>query len=120
RGLMRIALKEFNEVDAGRRRLLQSRLFTGSDGLPAGEANQAGLPNAWRTRDGRLLFSTDRGVAVIEPKLLKLNHLVPPMQIERVAINGAAANLAAPLVVPPGANSIQIDYTAICLLAPDK
>jgi len=120
RGLMRIALKEFNEMDAGRRRLLQSRLFTGSDGLPAGEANQAGLPNAWRTRDGRLLFSTDRGVAVIEPKLLKLNQLVPPMQIERVAINGTTANLALPLVVPPGANGIQIDYTAICLLAPDK
>jgi CheY-like chemotaxis protein len=120
RGVMRIPHEQFDELDAGRRRQLQPRLFNGADGLPAGETNQQGLPNVWRTRAGQLLFATDRGVAVIEPRHLKLNPLVPPMQIEQVVVNGLAADLSRPLVVPPGANDIRIQYTAICLLAPDK
>jgi signal transduction histidine kinase/CheY-like chemotaxis protein/ligand-binding sensor domain-containing protein len=120
RGIMRIPHEQFAEFDAGRRRQLQPRLFNRSDGLPAGETNQQGLPNTWRTRDGRLLFATDHGVAVVEPGSLKINPVVPPMQIERFAINGVAADFTRPLVVPPGNNDIRIHYTAICLLAPEK
>jgi signal transduction histidine kinase/CheY-like chemotaxis protein/ligand-binding sensor domain-containing protein len=120
RGVMRIHREQFAEIDSGRRQLLQPRLFNSSDGLPAGEVNQAGLPNAWCTRDGRLLFATDRGVAVIEPDHLKLNQLPTPMHIEQFTVNGVAADLSRPLIIPPGHNDIRINYTAICLLAPDK
>jgi len=67
RGIMRIPREQFDEFDAGRRATLLPRIFNRSDGLPAAESNHRGSPSAWRSRDGRLLFPTDRGVAVIEP-----------------------------------------------------
>ncbi len=120
RGLMRIPRAQFAELDAGTRLQLSPRLFNRSDGLPAGETNHQGLPNAVRTRDGHLLFATDHGVAVIEPGHLEINQLPPPMHIEHFSVNGAERDLTGSLVVPPGNQSIRIDYSAICLLAPEK
>jgi len=120
RGIMRIPLKQFDELDAGRRAALLPRMVNQSDGLPSAEVNQAGSPNACRTRDGRLLFATDRGVAVVQPGDLKISGQTPLMHIERLVVNGADVNLSGPLVIPPGNNDVQIYYTAISLLAAEK
>jgi len=119
-GIMRIPLKQFDELDAGKRALLQPRMVNQSDGLPSAEVNQLGTPNAYRTSDGHLLFATDRGVAVIQPADLKINNNLLPMHIERVVVNGADVNLSGPLIIPPGNNDVQIHYTAISLLAAEK
>jgi len=119
-GIMHIPLKQFDEIDAGRRSVLQPRIVNQSDGLPSAEVNQQGSPNVCRTRDGRLLFATDRGVAVIQPGDLKISGNLLPMHIERFVVNGADVNLAGPLVIPPGNNDVQIHYTAISLLAAEK
>ena len=120
RGIMRIPHDQFDELVAGRRATLEPRIFNRFDGLPTGETNQQGLPNAWRTRDGRLLFATDGGVTVIDPREIKTNALKPPVHIERLVVNGADAALSRPVVVPPGSNDIEIHYTAISLLAPER
>jgi len=119
-GIMRIPLQQFDELDAGRRAMLQPRIVNQSDGLPSAEVNQIGSPNTYRTRDGRLLFATDRGVAVIQPGDLKINGTLLPMHIERFVINGTDVNPSGPLVIPPGNNDVQIHYTAISLLAAEK
>ena len=120
RGIMRIPARQFAELDAGQRHTLLPRVFDRTDGLPTAETNQQGLPSALCSRDGRLLFATDRGVVVIAPDQLKINALVPPMHIERVVVNGADADLTRPIVVPPGRNDLQVHYTAISLLAAGK
>ncbi len=120
RGLMRIPARQFAELDAGQRHALQPRVFDRMDGLPTAEANQQGQPSVLCSRDGRLLFATDRGVVVIAPDQLKINALVPPMHIERLVVNGTDADLTRPVVVPPGRNDIQVHYTAISLLAAGK
>jgi ligand-binding sensor domain-containing protein/signal transduction histidine kinase len=120
RGIMRIPREQFDELDRGRRPALQPRIINRFDGLPPAECNHQGSPAAWRTRDGRLLFATDRGVAVIQPASLVTNRLVPPMHIESLQVNGAEADTSRPVVVPPGNNDVQIHYTALSLLAPEK
>ncbi len=120
RGVMQLPAAQLDEFDAGRRQQLEPRLFNSSDGLPAGEVNNQGHPNAWKTRDGRLLFATDLGVAVIDQKGMKPNPLPPPMHVEAFVINGTPADFSRPPVVPPGPNNIHIRYTAISLLAPEK
>ena len=120
RGLMRVAREEFDEVAGGRRHLLEPRLFNRFDGLVAAECNQMGSPNAWRTQDGRLLFATDSGVVVIYPNQIVINKRVPTAHIEHVQISGGDVSLSEPVVVPPGSNDLQIHYTAISLLAPEK
>ncbi len=120
RGIMRIPRREFDELGNGTRAALQPRIFNTSDGLPRGETNPFGAPNALRSRDGRLLFATDLGVAVIDPSRAKINELRPPMHLERFVINGADADLSKPVSVPPGSSALQIHFTAISLLAPEK
>ena len=120
RGFMRVAREEFDEVAEGKRRVLEPRLFNRFDGLIAAECNQQGSPNAWRTRDGRLLFATDSGVVVIYPDQIVINKRVPTAHIERVQISGGDVSLTGPVVIPPGSNDLQIHYTAINLLAPEK
>jgi signal transduction histidine kinase len=120
RGVMRIPRAEFDQIEAGSRSTLQPRIFNQSDGLPRGEISPEGRPNIFRARDGRILFGTDLGVAVIDPRSVHLNPLKPPTYIERVMINGSAADLSKAIVVPAGTNDLQIYYTAISLLAPEK
>ena len=120
RGFMRIQREEFDEVAEGKRHVMDPPLFTRFDGLAAVECNQAGTPNAWRTRDDRLLFATDRGVVVIYPEQIVINKRVPTTHIEQVLISGGDVPLSESLVVPPGSNDLQIHFTAINLLAPEK
>ncbi|MEO5959791.1 MAG: PAS domain S-box protein, partial [Opitutaceae bacterium] len=120
RGEMRIPQTEFDEMDAGRSVTLRLRVFDRADGLLAAESNQMGSPSAFATRDGRLLFPTDRGVNVVEPALVKNTQLAPRMHIERVMVNGVAADLTRAVAVPPGNNDVEIHYTAISLLTPEK
>ena len=120
RGVMRLGRTEFDEVASGQRAKLQPRVFDQSDGLPAAECNPLGAPNMWRSRDGRLLFATDRGVGVVYPDRVRTNGLAPPVHIERLLVNGKEADLCAPLVVPPGHNDVEIRYTGISLLAPER
>jgi len=119
-GIMRVPLKQFNELDAGRRAVLQPRIVNQSDGLPSAEVNLTGSPNAYRTSDGRLLFATDLGVAIIQPADLKISTQPLPLHIERIVINGIDARLSGPLIIPPGNNDVHIHYTAISLLAAEK
>ncbi len=120
RGIMRIPRPEFDELAAGRRAAVQPVIFDRFDGLPRGETNHQGGPNAWRARDGRVLFATDRGVAVIEPAHVEFNRLPPPVYIERLAVDGTGADLARPITVPPGTHEIEINYTAVSLLSPEE
>ena len=120
RGIMRVPREQLDELDTGRRAALLPRIINRFDGLPAAECNHQGSPGAWRVSHGRLLFATDCGVAVIQPDQLRTNRLVPPMHIERLQVNGADTDLSRPVVVPPGNNDVQIHYTALSLLAPEK
>jgi len=120
RGIMRIAREEFDEVADGRRVTLDSKIYTRFDGLAASECNQQGNPNAWRTQDGRLLFATDNGVVVIHPEQVRINKSPARTHIERVQIGGGDVSLAASVVLPPGRSDLQIYYSAVNFLAPEK
>jgi len=120
RGLMRLPREEFDEVAAGTRRVMEPRLFNRFDGLVSAECNQQGAPNAWRTKDGRVLFATDGGVVVMHPDQIVINKSVPMARIERVQVSGGEVSPSEAVIVPPGNNDLQIHYTVINFIAPEK
>ncbi len=120
RGIMRVSHQEIDELAEGRRTKLEPRIYNQFDGLPAVECNQQGSPNAWRTRDGRLLFATDRGVDVIMPGRVKENKLKPPVYIDSIKIDGEAADLSVPVFLPPTARTLEIQYAGLSLQIPEK
>ena len=79
-------------------------LFDASDGVPL--MTEAGnySPHVARSQDGRLWFTGNDGVNIVDPKQLSANALPPPVHIELVSTE----------------RDVQIEYTALSLAAPEK
>lgn len=101
---------------------LQCRTFTKSDGLPSRECTGSFQPSVCKMSDGRLIFPTVKGAAIVDPEKLPHNSLPPPVVIEEVDVNGEAQVLGADssLRIPPGKEQIQFRYTALSFSSPEK
>jgi len=93
-----------------------------SDGMLSSGCTCAFQPSGCVTRDGRLLFPTLKGVAVVRPDAVEANPAAPPVRVEEVSIDGASRTLdgSATLRGPPGKARVEIRYTALSFSAPEK
>jgi signal transduction histidine kinase len=60
------------------------------------------------------------GISVIDPHRLPANTLVPPVVIEQVTADRKAYDAASGLRLPPQVRDLQIDYTGLSFVAPEK
>lgn len=118
-GIVRLEVKEFDRVVANARHSIRYRLLDTSDGLN-GSPGSMGRPTAVRGRDGTLAFITGHTVSMVSPGLLSDSVPAPPARIEGVVVDQRSFPLAAGLQLPPRTNRIQIDYTAMTLVAPER
>lgn len=89
RGLYWVRRDNLNAVAAGQTQTLRCVSYDESDGLPGLETNgQKSYPAACKTRDGRLWFSTTKGVAIIDPRKVGRDDNPPLAAIEQVRANG--------------------------------
>jgi PAS domain S-box-containing protein len=120
RGVFRVSIRELNDFAEGRIKRIHSTSFDITDGMKAAECN-GGSPGAWEGRDGRLFFATVRGVAIIDPNHIAINAIAPPVWNEEVLLDGNAQGVSfTSLVVGPGRHTLDIQYTALSLVAPKK
>jgi len=61
-----------------------------------------------------------KGLVTIDPEKLLSNALIPPVHIEKVLINKKTADTFHHAVIPPGEGEVEIQYTALSYLAPEK
>lgn len=93
------------------------------DGLRTDQMTSVG--KSARTRDGRLLFATSKGLAVINPAAIQINAEAPRVLFETVRVNGETVPLStfdapkAP-VFGPSVKRLAFDFTAATLLGADK
>jgi PAS domain S-box-containing protein len=118
RGIMRLARQDFDALDAGRLAELSPQVFTRKEGMPDSECGEAGTPSVWKTRDGHLLFTTYRGVAVIDPREVPFNRLPPQVFVEQFLVNGTRVEGAQAQSVSPAHTNLQFNFTATSLLSP--
>jgi signal transduction histidine kinase len=78
-----------------------------------------------KAADGKLWFTAPGGVGVIDPRHLPFNKLPPPVHIEQVRVDRIVRD-ATPHIGPGGmrlpalSRDLEIDYTALSLVAPEK
>ena len=120
RGIARIRKSEFDEIDGGGIPSLNSMTFGRVDGLLSASSLGSGSPAAVRLADGRLMTATDQGVAVIDPHLLQVNSQPPTVVIESVVADDRPIPSTRSVSIPAGANRIEIRYTALSLIAPQR
>ena len=96
--------------------------FDQSDGMLSAACTCAFQPSGCATRDGRLLFPTLKGVAVVRPDAVEANTVPPPVLIEEVTVGGTVHELLGPatLTTKPGRSRLEIRYTALSFSAPEK
>jgi signal transduction histidine kinase len=80
-----------------------------------------------KTADGELWFSAWDGVSVLAPSNFHLNNLPPPVHVEQITAdrktywqNSFADESSSRPKLPPLVRDLEIDYTALSLVAPEK
>jgi signal transduction histidine kinase/ligand-binding sensor domain-containing protein len=117
-GLIRIDKAELDRWWAHPSISIQTLTFGAFSGAQPGHATFR--PAATRSLDGRLWFGNDSTVQMIDPDHLDLNPLPPPIQIEQVVAQDAAYPARNQLRLPPHTRDIQIDYTALSFVSPQR
>jgi ligand-binding sensor domain-containing protein/signal transduction histidine kinase len=120
KGVLQINKKEFDRFD---RREISSLNFTSfgeAEGMLSSGCIDAGSASATKSRNGKMLFATYKGVAIVDPHNIQLNKLAPPVYIEKVEVNKKIIDISNYIELPAGSNDISFHYTALSLLAPEK
>ena len=117
RGIFRLSLRDLNDVADGKTSSLSPVDYGIAEGMRASESNGE-TPAAWRTRDGRLWFSTVRGVVVVDPTAG--NPVPPPVVLEEASANQVTIGRGGGTSIPPGNNTFDFRFTALSLSAPEK
>ena len=117
-GLVRIAQAELDAWMADPSRTVQTTVFEPSDGVRVRPTPPGSFtPQFAKSPDGRLWFVTIAGVSVIDPAHLPFNKLPPPVHIEQII---ADRKVVSDRRLPPLTRDLEIDYTALSLVSPEK
>ncbi|HEX7570738.1 MAG TPA: two-component regulator propeller domain-containing protein, partial [Verrucomicrobiae bacterium] len=120
-GIYCVAKTALNAVAAGRTNTLDYVIYRRPDGLPALEFSDGYQSACWRGADGRLWFTTVRGVVWVDPDELTANSTAPPVMIEELRVDGEPVALnGGKIIVPPGHKQFDFRFTALSFDAGDK
>jgi signal transduction histidine kinase/ligand-binding sensor domain-containing protein len=122
RGICRIAKRQLSDFAGHRRARLEPLNYGTEDGLRSAQCSPS-YPvggGGTRTMDGRLWFTTMRGLAVYTPGVHRQPPLAPAVHVADVEANGHGVDLSQPARLDPSSERIQIRYTAIHLNAPER
>jgi signal transduction histidine kinase len=119
-GLMRVRKKDLDDFAAAPTNFIPCRGYDKRDGLPATECTFGSQPAACRTPDGNLWFPTVAGVVSVNPGQIHFNTNPPPVVIESVLVGERESNTNGPhaappgsVIVPPGTEDLEIQYTSL-------
>jgi len=119
-GLVRINRSELDAWVSDPKRTIQATVFDRSDGVRT-VGNYGGYgPHVTKSPDGKIWFLSRDGVSVIDPHHLPSNNLPPPVHIEQVTADRKAYDASKGLRLPPHVRDLEIDYTALSFVAPEK
>ena len=128
-GLLRLSRAELDDWaatmdrDQTSKQAVHPTLFTDGVG-PTAYAN--GVPVEAKSSDGKLWFvsSNHSGVSVVDPNNLPFNAAPPPVHVEQITANHRSYDLASAANwnshLPPLIRDLEIDYTALSLVAPER
>jgi signal transduction histidine kinase/ligand-binding sensor domain-containing protein len=96
------------------------KLFNFLDGLPGTAQQHKPFPTAVEGSDGRLWFSTNKGVAWIDPARISRNTIPPPVTVRSLSADEQVYESAPAPHLPKGTTSLRISYTALSLSIPER
>jgi len=120
RGIFKIAVQDLNDFADGKKQSLSATPYGTSDGMLTRECSGGGYPAGWKGSDGKLWFSTIKGVAMIDPGNTQYNRQPPPVSIEQVRVDDKPVTTSGLVTLAPGTNRLDFYFSALSFVAPDK
>jgi ligand-binding sensor domain-containing protein len=96
------------------------RSFGTADGMDTPVGTGGGVPSAWRSRDGRLWFSTATGVAVVDPGRISPDTFRPPVYIEELLGDRQPVDLKPSPRLAAGTRDVELRFTMLSFIAPER
>jgi signal transduction histidine kinase/ligand-binding sensor domain-containing protein len=129
-GLVRIPLSDLSawadrvDKDDDRTGLIRTTVFDNSDGVTTRSTAGGYSPQAAKSVDGKIWFVSTDGISVVDPGRVPFNSLPPPVYVETITadrnVHDARSFGGGVLRLPALTRDLQIDYTALSLVAPEK
>lgn len=120
KGVFRVSKTELDDFADGKTNALSPIVYGTADGMPTRECSGGGHPSGWRDREGRLWFSTIKGVAVIDPAGVRANTQPPPAVVEQVRVDGEPIGTFGKAELAPGKTRFDFHYAGLSFVAPEK
>jgi ligand-binding sensor domain-containing protein len=118
KGIFYLAKSELRAFAEKRQSSLRPVVLGVRDGMLTGSCVSGHQPTAARSRNGQLLFSTMKGLVIVDPARLPVDVAPPPVQIEDVVVDGRPLDRESPAAAP-GTGDVSIAYTAFHFVAPE-
>jgi ligand-binding sensor domain-containing protein len=119
-GILAIARGDLEAALDGRAARISAITITEADGLRDRECSAGVQPSMWLGHDGRLWYPTIAGVAVVDPRRVRLNTRAPPIQVEEIVADGRRVAPGDSLNLPAGVRHLEIHYAAPSFVAPER
>jgi ligand-binding sensor domain-containing protein len=119
KGVFRVKRSELDAFAAGTSPRVHSEVLDEADGMKSRECS-GGSPGGWRTADGRMWFSTVRGVVAVDPSRLPRNPAAPPVVLEGMSADNEDVDLTSPARLAPRRQRLEFAYTALSFVAPER
>lgn len=119
-GLFHVGRHELINVIKGRSDRAHVVAHGRDEGLPGISPSTDYQPSTWKDAQGRLWFTTYKGVISVDPESVSTNAKPPPVFIKHVRLDGRELDLDAPLLIPPGSHELEFSFAALSYTAPGK
>ncbi len=120
KGIFRVGKAELDDFAGGRASSVSPVVYGTADGMTTRECSGGGHPSGWRGADGRLWFSTIKGVALIDPAGVRSNSQPPPVVVEQVSVDGEPVSASRKAELAPGKARFDFHYAGLSFVAPEK
>jgi len=118
-GIFKVAKKQLNDFADGKIDSVTSISYGTQDGMSAPLCTGGIQPAGWKSRDGRLWFPTNKGFVMIDPAKVQAIPTIPVI-LEEVLVDDRQVHLDQKVVLPPGNRKLELRYSALSLLTPER
>ena len=120
-GIYRARQKDLDDFADGRISTVPTTVLGITDGMKTSEASSTDIGSqGCKGPDGKLWFTTVSGIVWIDPRDILENHHIPPVVIENVTADDLQFSLQREIRIPADKDKIEIHYTALSLLVPER
>ena len=120
RGIFFVSRTELLKFAAGEIAKVTSTPFSPTDAQRTIACQSGVEPAVWKMHDGRIWFSTDHGVIVVDPARTRRVLPPPPVVVEEVQVNGQEVNADRIPKLPPGLTNLYFRFTALSFASPSR